>query len=53
MSLAPSALVQLDSSCELFAANAVGFKAEKVLVSAPFPICPSVIGGLTALRRAL
>ncbi|KAH9888914.1 fungal-specific transcription factor domain-containing protein [Cubamyces lactineus] len=31
MSLAPSALVQLDSACELFKKTAVGFHAEKVL----------------------
>jgi hypothetical protein len=33
MSLAPSALVQLDSACELFGKAAHGFRAEKVLVS--------------------
>ena len=33
MSLAPSALVQLDSACELFAKAAAGFGAQKVLVS--------------------
>ena len=33
MSLAPSALVQLDSACELFSVAARGFKANKVLVS--------------------
>jgi hypothetical protein len=33
MSLAPSALVQLDSACELFAKAAKGFRATKVLVS--------------------
>lgn len=33
MSLAPSALVQLDSACELFSKAARGFGAEKVLVS--------------------
>lgn len=32
MSLAPSALVQLDSACELFAKAAQGFHAQKVLV---------------------
>ncbi|TFK51693.1 hypothetical protein OE88DRAFT_1658274 [Heliocybe sulcata] len=31
MSLAPSALVQLDSACELFAKAARGFRAQKVL----------------------
>ncbi|KAF9048213.1 hypothetical protein BDZ89DRAFT_1057787 [Hymenopellis radicata] len=31
MSLAPSALVQLDSACELFSKAAAGFRAEKVL----------------------
>ncbi|KAI8996345.1 hypothetical protein BD414DRAFT_408664 [Trametes punicea] len=31
MSLAPSALVQLDSACDLFRKTAVGFHAEKVL----------------------
>ncbi|KAI0763745.1 fungal-specific transcription factor domain-containing protein [Trametes elegans] len=31
MSLAPSALVQLDSACDLFAKTATGFHAEKVL----------------------
>ncbi|KAI0321021.1 fungal-specific transcription factor domain-containing protein [Amylostereum chailletii] len=31
LSLAPSALVQLDSACELFAKAARGFRAEKVL----------------------
>ncbi|KAI9064180.1 hypothetical protein FKP32DRAFT_1570746 [Trametes sanguinea] len=31
MSLAPSALVQLDSACELFRKTAPGFRAEKVL----------------------
>ncbi|EIW58721.1 uncharacterized protein TRAVEDRAFT_123989 [Trametes versicolor FP-101664 SS1] len=31
MSLAPSALVQLDSACELFRKTATGFHAEKVL----------------------
>jgi hypothetical protein len=33
MSLAPSALVQMDSACELFAKAADGFGAQKVLVS--------------------
>jgi hypothetical protein len=33
MSLAPSALVQLDSACELFSKAAGGFRAGKVLVS--------------------
>lgn len=33
MSLAPSALVQLDSACELFSKAAPGFRANKVLVS--------------------
>jgi len=33
MSLAPSALSQLDSACELFAKAADGFGAQKVLVS--------------------
>lgn len=33
MSLAPSALLQLDSACELFAKVAKTFRAEKVLVS--------------------
>lgn len=33
MSLAPSALVQLDSACDLFAKTAPGFRAEKVFVS--------------------
>lgn len=33
MSLAPSALVQLDSACELFSKAAPGFRATKVLVS--------------------
>ena len=32
MSLAPSALVQLDSACDLFAKTAKFFHAEKVLV---------------------
>lgn len=32
MSLAPSALVQLDSACDLFAKAANFFQAEKVLV---------------------
>jgi hypothetical protein len=32
MSLAPSALVQLDSACELFAKAAPGFRAQKVLL---------------------
>lgn len=32
MSLAPSALVQLDSACELFAKAADGFGAQQVLV---------------------
>lgn len=32
MSLAPSALIQLDSACDLFAKAAHFFKAEKVLV---------------------
>jgi len=32
LSLAPSALVQLDSACALFSKAARGFKAEKVLV---------------------
>ncbi len=32
MSLAPSALVQLDSACELFSKVAKTFRAEKVLV---------------------
>jgi hypothetical protein len=32
LTLAPSALVQLDSACELFAKVAPGFRAEKVLV---------------------
>jgi len=32
LSLAPSALVQLDSACALFSKAAIGFKAEKVLV---------------------
>jgi hypothetical protein len=32
LSLAPSALVQLDSACALFSKAALGFKAEKVLV---------------------
>jgi hypothetical protein len=35
MSLAPSALVQLDSACELFSKAADGFGAQKVLVSLP------------------
>jgi hypothetical protein len=35
MSLAPSALVQLDSACELFSKAARGFRATKVLVSGP------------------
>ena len=34
MSLAPSALVQLDSACELFSKAALGFRAGKVLVRA-------------------
>ncbi len=34
MSLAPSALVQLDSACELFSKAAHGFRATRVLVSA-------------------
>jgi hypothetical protein len=38
MSLAPSALVQLDSACELFSKAARGFRAGKVLVSARFII---------------
>lgn len=33
MSLAPSALVQLNAACELFAKAADGFGAQKVLVS--------------------
>lgn len=33
MSLAPSALVQLDSACELFSKAANGFRANKVLVN--------------------
>ena len=33
MSIAPSALVQLDSACELFSKSAHGFGAQKVLVS--------------------
>lgn len=33
LTLAPSALVQLDSACDLFAKVAPGFRAEKVLVS--------------------
>lgn len=33
MSLAPSALVQLDSACELFQKVAEKFRAKKVLVS--------------------
>lgn len=33
MSLAPSALLQLDSACELFSKTAPGFRATKVLVS--------------------
>ena len=33
MSLAPSALVQLDSACELFSRTARGFRAQSVLVS--------------------
>lgn len=33
MSLAPSALVQLDSACDLFSKAARGFRAVKVLVS--------------------
>jgi len=33
MSLAPSALLQLDSACELFSKAAPGFRAVKVLVS--------------------
>lgn len=33
MSLAPSALVQLDSACELFSKAASGFRATKVLVN--------------------
>ena len=37
MSLAPSALVQLDSACDLFSKAARGFRAVKVLVS-PFKI---------------
>jgi hypothetical protein len=32
MSLAPSALIQLDSACEIFSKAAHGFRAEKVLV---------------------
>lgn len=36
MSLAPSALVQLDSACELFSKAARGFRAGKVLVSASY-----------------
>lgn len=32
MSLAPSALVQLDSACDLFSKTAHGFRATKVLV---------------------
>ena len=39
LSLAPSALVQLDSACELFAKAAHGFRAAKVLASAPLPHC--------------
>lgn len=37
MSLAPSALVQLDSACELFSKAARGFRAQPVLVS-PHPV---------------
>jgi hypothetical protein len=36
MSLAPSALVQLDSACDLFSKAARGFRAVKVLVSSNF-----------------
>jgi len=32
MSIAPSALQQLDSACELFSVAASGFRADKVLV---------------------
>jgi hypothetical protein len=37
LSLAPSALLQLDSACTLFSKAACGFRAEKVLV------CTSVV----------
>jgi hypothetical protein len=37
LSLAPSALVQLDSACTLFSKAARGFKAEKVLVRTILP----------------
>lgn len=37
MSLAPSALVQLDSACELFSKAAAGFRANKVLVRLNYP----------------
>jgi hypothetical protein len=38
MSLAPSALLQLDSACELFSKTAPGFRATKVLVSLFFSL---------------
>ena len=42
MSIAPSALVQLDSACELFAKVAEVFRAEKVLVSVLYFIFSSL-----------
>ena len=41
MSLAPSALVQLDSACDLFSKTAKNFHAEKVLVRVP--ICRTLV----------
>jgi hypothetical protein len=35
LSLAPSALAQLDSACALLSKAAKGFRAEKVLVCSP------------------
>ena len=45
MSLAPSALLQLDSACELFSKAARGFQANKVLVRllALFLVGPSLM----------
>jgi hypothetical protein len=48
MSLAPSALVQLESACDLFSKSAKVFRAEPVLVSkhfTPLDSVPSVLGG--------
>lgn len=43
LSLAPSALVQLDSACALFSKAARGFRAEKVLVRVFFPFSHELI----------